>query len=116
MVKNFALTGDRRKLDAAGELPVDAGGWLLLRAWSDGSDPQVLDLYPYATTSPIYLDLPGGPPAAPQNAAYFAAWLDRVIDAAEHRTDYRTADEQRIILDYLRKARDRFLGQAATGK
>ena len=60
VVKAFALTGDRRTFDAEGELPIDAGGWLLLRAWNDGSDPQVLDIYPYATTSPVYLDLPGG--------------------------------------------------------
>ena len=55
----------------AGELSVDAGGWLLLRAWNDGADPQVLDLYPYATTSPIYLEMPGRAPSAKQDAAYF---------------------------------------------
>ena len=52
MVKAFKLTGDRRRFDAEGELLVDVGGWVLLRAWNDGSNPGVLDLYPYATTSP----------------------------------------------------------------
>jgi len=32
VVKTFALSGDRRRLDAEGELPVATGGWLLLRA------------------------------------------------------------------------------------
>ena len=36
VVKAFALTGDRRKLDAEGDLPVDTAGWLVLRAWNDG--------------------------------------------------------------------------------
>jgi hypothetical protein len=116
VVKAFALKGDRRNLDAAGDVAVEAGGWLLLRAWNDGADPQVLDLYPYATTSPIYLDLPGGASTARQDAAYFAAWLDRVIADAESRTDYRTAEERDSTLDYLRTARDRYLGLGAANK
>ncbi|HET6940660.1 MAG TPA: CehA/McbA family metallohydrolase [Sphingomicrobium sp.] len=108
VVKAFALTGDRRRLDAAGALPIDSGGWLVLRAWNDRSDPQVLDIYPYATTSPIYLDGPGDPPSAAADAAYFAAWLDRVIADAQDRTDFRNARERDATLSYLRDARDRF--------
>ncbi len=59
VVKAFALTGDRRTFDAEGELDVARDGWVLLRAWNDRADPLVLDIYPYATTSPVYLDLPG---------------------------------------------------------
>jgi hypothetical protein len=109
VVKSFHLTGDRRSLDAAGELSVDAGGWLLLRAWNDGADPEVLDIYPYATTSPIYLQLPGGAPPAPQDAAYFAAWMGRVIEATERRNDFNNAREREAVMDYLRKARDHYL-------
>ncbi len=107
VVKSFSLTGDRRKLDVAGELEVSSG-WLLLRAWNDGADPQVLDIYPYATTSPIYLDLPGSAPPASQDADYFAAWMERVIGAAEARNDYRNEREREIIMDYLRRARDHY--------
>ena len=102
----------RRNLDAAGQIPAEEGGWLLLRAWNDGADPLVLDLYPYATTSPIYLELPGGSPEARQDAAYFAAWMDRVIADAAIRNDYRTADERQQTLDYLRKAKDRYAALA----
>jgi hypothetical protein len=116
VVKVFPLVGDRRTFDAAGELSVDAGGWLLLRAWNDGADPEVLDLYPYATTSPIYLDLPAGAPSAPEDAAYFAAWMDRVIAEAERRDDYRTAGERETVLHYLREARDHFSSLAAKGR
>ena len=112
VVKAFALKGDRRNFDTAGELQVDTGGWLVLRAWNDGSDPQVLDLYPYATTSPIYLDLPGGPSSVPSDADYFAAWLDRVVADAGSRADYRNDRERNATLDYLRNARDRFRSMA----
>ena len=108
VVKAFRLTGDRRTLDAAGALQVNSGGWLVLRAWSDGSDPQVLDLYPYATTSPIYLNVSGGPPSAAADASYFTAWLDRVIADAQSRTDFRTAREREATLSYLQDARNRF--------
>lgn len=108
VIKSFKLTGDRQKLDVDGDLQIDSGGWLLLRAWNEGADPQVLDLYPYATTSPIYLELSGSAPAASQDAAYFAAWIERILAAAETRQDYRTALERQVTLDYLRKARDRY--------
>jgi hypothetical protein len=115
VVKAFSLAGDRRTFDVAGELPVDAGGWLLLRAWNKGADPQTLDIYPYATTSPIYLELPGGAPPAPQDAAYFAAWIGRVVAEAESRSDYRTARERELTLNYLREAQDRYSSLATAG-
>ncbi len=108
VVKSFDLSGDRRSLDAEGELQVDAGGWLLLRAWNDGADPQLLDIYPYATTSPIYLDLPGGPATAKQDATYFAAWMERVLQAADARDDYNNPQEKRATTGYLREALERY--------
>jgi len=108
VVKSFALTGDRRDFDAEGDIDADHSGWLVLRAWNDGSDPEVLDLYPYATTSPIYLDLPGGLATDPSDAGYFSAWLDRVIAEAQRRNDYRNASERSAILRYLQSARDHF--------
>jgi hypothetical protein len=108
VVKSFRLAGDRRKFDAAGEVKLERSGWLVLRAWNEGADPEVLDLYPYATTSPVYIELPGGMPPAPADAAYFAAWLDRTIADASNRTDYRTPAERAAIVDYLSKARDHF--------
>src|SRR4029079_973418 len=108
VVKAFSLTGERRKLDATGEIPVATSGWVGLRAWNDGADPQVLDIYPYATTSPVYVELPGGMAPDPEDAAYFVAWLDRTIADASARKDYRTEAERAAILDYLRKAREGF--------
>jgi hypothetical protein len=108
VVKSFKLAGNRQKFDAAGEVKIEHSSWLLLRAWNEGAYPEVLDLYPYATTSPVYIDLPGGAPPAPADAAYFAAWLNRTIEDASSRTDYRTPAEREAIVDYLSKARDHF--------
>jgi hypothetical protein len=112
IVKSFRLNGDRRRLDATGEVAASHDGWLLLRAWNDGADPGVLDIYPYATTSPVYLDLPGDMPTDPADAAYFVAWINRTIADASARDDYRNAREKAAVLDYLAKARDHFAGLA----
>lgn len=105
VVRSFALTGDRLKFDAEGDLPIGKAGWLLLRAWNDGADPEVFDIYPYATTSAVYLEMPGGIPPDPADATYFVRWLDRVIADASARSDYRNASERETVLNYLAKAR-----------
>ena len=108
VAKSFKLQGDRRRFDAEGELEVSTSGWVVLRASNDGASPLVLDIYPYATTSPVYVELPGGLPPDPADAAYFTAWLDRVIADAERRSDFKDEGERKATLDYLRSARARF--------
>jgi Tol biopolymer transport system component len=112
VIRAFELHGDRRRHDTTGEITLEEGGWLLLRAWNERANPQVFDLFPYATTNPVYIDSPAAPPA-PADAAYFAAWMDRVIDAAETRGDWNNDNEQRRTLEYLGAARDRFGALAA---
>jgi hypothetical protein len=87
----------------------------VLRAWNEGPDPGVLDLYPYATTSPIYFDAPAAPPA-PADAAYFIAWMDRVIEAAEAPRDWNNDAERRDTLEYLRAARGIFVARGGSTK
>lgn len=106
VVKTFELAGDRRSLDSDGTVELE-DGWMLLRAWNDGADPQVLDLYTYATTNPVWLGDTRAA-SAPQDAAYFARWLDRVIEAAAARDDYNDAEERRVTLQYLQQARGRY--------
>jgi hypothetical protein len=108
VIRSFRLAGDRRAFDAEGQLDVPAGGWLLLRAWNDGAHPLVLDAYPYATTSPIYLETPNGAPPAPQDAAYFAAWMERVLSEAQARQDFNTARERDATIEYLQRALDHY--------
>ncbi len=109
VIRTFELTGDRRSLDASGEISLPRGGWLLLRAWNEHADPLVFDLYPYASTGPIYLELPGGPESAAEDAAYFVAWMDRVVAAAEANSNYNNEQERAATLAYFRAAREKFV-------
>jgi TolB protein len=115
VIKTFRLAGDRRSLDASGEVPLPRGGWLLLRAWNNRADPLVFDLYPYATTGPIYIELPGGPESAREDAAFFVTWMDRVIAAAEANGDYNNEQERTATLGYFQAARDKFLEKSKGG-
>jgi hypothetical protein len=87
-------------------LRLERGGWVVLRAWNAAADPLVLDLYPYATTSPVYL-ADGAPLRTRQaDAAYFVTWMERVLAEAAARDDYNDAHEKDATLAYLRQARD----------
>ena len=107
VIRSFTLGGDRRRHDSTGTIDLKEGGWLVLRAWNDRADPNVLDLYPYATTSPIYIDSPKAPPA-PDDAAYFLAWMDRVIEAAHSRGGWNDDAERTSTLEYLNAAREKY--------
>ncbi len=106
VIKAFRLTGERTRFDWSGDLTFKDGGWVVLRAFNDQPHPWVLDLYPYATTGPVYIDAPA--PAAPADAAYFVAWMDRVIEAAEARGGWNEDSERLETLDYLNAAREKF--------
>ncbi len=105
VIKSFELADERRRFDWNGDVDLEAG-WVLLRAWNDKADPWVLDLYPYATTSPVYIDGPA--PPAPEDAAYFSAWMDRVVEAANARGGWNSEQEKADTLAYLEEARAKY--------
>ena len=117
VVKVLPLSGDRRAYDGAGELEIPADGWVLLRAWNDRADPRVLDIYPYATTSPVYLSGFGPRPDARDDARYFVAWMDRVIEATRTRTpDFNDERERAATFEYLDRARAGYAALAAASR
>jgi len=91
--------------DAEGTLLITNSGWCLLRAWSENAKYPILDLYPYATTSPIYISVEGSTPNAKEDAAYFIAWIDQLTAAAQSNTDWNTDSEKATVLDQMAKAR-----------
>jgi hypothetical protein len=96
---------DRQAADVTGEVAVAGSGWLLLRAWNDGPDAGVLDIYPYATTSPIYVRVGDRVRRSRDAAAYFLRWLDRIQAATEQESNYRTAGERAAVLQDVARAR-----------
>ena len=88
-----------------GSFDVTASGWLVLRAWNDGPNPDVLDIYPYATTSPIYVNVAGRVRRSRDAATYFLHWLDRIQEAVAKDVSYRTIGERTAVLQDVARAR-----------
>jgi hypothetical protein len=97
--------------DFSGSLPLAHSGWCLLRGWNEKAQHPVLDAYPYATTSPVYVRVGDETVRSREDAAYFVAWIDRLIAAAEAHPDWNTAAEKQGVLDLLRRGRAVYAGQ-----
>ena len=108
VVATVPLTGDHTTADATIPLPLERSGWYTLRAWSDHAQAPVLDMYPFATTSPIYVTVGGRPMRSRADADYFLAWIDRARQAAEANTGWNSTTEKDAVLDLLRRASDVF--------
>jgi Tol biopolymer transport system component len=108
VARELALNKDRLGAHDDGLIPLDASGWCLLRAFSDKAEYPILDSYPYATTSPVYINVAGSSVRNPDDATYFVKWMDRLIAAAQTNTLYNTDDEKQSVLSVLQKARERY--------
>jgi TolB protein len=105
VTRDLKLTGQRDAADVSGTLPVTQSGWCVLRAFADRDEHPILDAYPYATTSPIYINVPGSTPDAKADAKYFMAWIDRLTQAAQANKDWNTQQEKERVLEMLSQAR-----------
>jgi TolB protein len=110
VVRELKLTADRESADVEDTIPITQSGWCLLRAWSDRAEHPVLDAYPYATTSPIYVTVTGSVTKPAEDAAYFIAWIDRMIQDASANRDWNTPAERKSVLELLEQARVVYVG------
>jgi hypothetical protein len=109
VVRVLGLSGSRTEADVSGTLPIKDSGWCLLRASSDKAEYPVLDNYPYATTSPVYVSAGGLKPKSLLDSAYFEAWIDRVTESVNRFPDWNSVDEKTAVLARLREARAVFV-------
>jgi hypothetical protein len=105
VARTIRLTGTRTSVDFEGKLPVNGGGWLLVRAWNDAAHPEIFDIYPYATTNAFFFRAPGAAVHCGSDAQYFVNWMDRLDAAAAAHEGYNTAAERDTTLSQIRAAR-----------
>jgi dipeptidyl aminopeptidase/acylaminoacyl peptidase len=108
VVREVPLAGDRTRVSVDLRLPIRRSGWYLLRARTDRAVYPVLDLYPYATTSPIYVIVGGQPIRSAGDAEYFLAWIGRLVQGVERHTGWNGKEERETVLAVLAKARAEF--------
>jgi TolB protein len=108
VARELSMNGERNAAHVEGTIPLETSGWCVLRAFSDKAEYPILDLYPYATTSPVYVSMAGAPVRNSADAAYFVAWVDRLITAAQSNTSWNTAAEKQSVLSLLQAAKDKY--------
>jgi hypothetical protein len=111
VVASVPLSGDRTTARADLSLPLEASGWLVLRAWAERPRLPVLDLYPFASTSPVYVEVGGAPVRSREDADYFVRWMDRVLAAARAHSDWNTPAERDAVLAQLDRARAEYVAR-----
>lgn len=104
VVRELTLSEDRMSADFAGSIEIARSSWLLLRASAMSPHPDVFDMYPYATTSPIYVNIGAIGPRSREDAEYFLAWIERARKSAAAHADYNSVVERERVLDNIDKA------------
>jgi TolB protein len=108
VLATIPLGKDGMRADAVIPLPVTRSAWLTLRAYSRRSNGAVLDIYPFATTSPIYVTVGGQPIRSPEAARWFVRWIERLEAGAGSHPGWNSSAERREVLDRLAQAKEVF--------
>ncbi len=101
VIHTVNLPEDSMSAEIERSILVDESGWLLLRASSRNPHPHILDMYPYATTSPVYINVDGKPQKSRKDAEYFLAWIARVRESAAAHGGYNSDSEREEILQHI---------------
>jgi TolB protein len=105
VVASIPLKGDRTRADTTIEVPVSESAWFVLRAYADGARLPVLDLYPFASTSPVYVQRGSSRQWSAEDAAYFLRWIDQAEDGLREFTGWNTTAEREAVMRQFTAAR-----------
>lgn len=105
VVASIPLSGDRTRADTLLRIPVEKSGWFVLRAYADRPRLPVLDLYPFASTSPFYVTVGGAPVRSREDAEYFLTWIGRVQEEVEKHRGWNTDGEREQVMATIAAAR-----------
>jgi TolB protein len=112
VVATIPISGNRTSANDTITIPVTGSGWFVLRAYSDRATMPVLDLYPFGSTSPIYVQVGDTPVRCPDDAAFFLRWIDRIQAMTRASTAWNSPVEQAGALRALAEARAVFQERA----
>jgi hypothetical protein len=113
VVAAIRLERDRMSATDTVSIPIAKSGWYVVRAWSDRPELPVLDLYPFGSTSPIYVRVGQQPMRSRDDAEFFVRWIDRLDQAARAHEGWNTVEERDYAVRLLQQARAVYAQQAA---
>jgi len=99
VVATHSVKGSTKSADVKGTIKVKGTGWILLRAWSKNAHPDLPDLYPYASTNPIYIRSTENNSQQKVAAEYFLKWVTRIESKINDLLFRNDAEKQAIVKD-----------------
>lgn len=112
VVASIPLTGNSTSATDTIMIPVTESGWFVLRAYSDRAMMPVLDLYPFGSTSAIYVQVGDKPVRSTVDASFFMRWIDRITETTRASAAWNSPAEQAGALHALAQARAVFQERA----
>jgi TolB protein len=109
LVANGKVVARLRATDTTFKLTVDKPTWILARAWSARPRLPVLDLYPFGTTSPVYITMGNTPVSCGADAEYFLRWINLLSQRVRADTNWNTAAERESALSLISRAHEEFI-------
>jgi hypothetical protein len=101
VAQTLTLNATRDEAEVNGTVALQESGWCVVRASSVEAEYPVLDNYVYATTSPIYVTVGGKRPRSTEDAKYFTAWIERMIEVTSKYPDWNSTAEKEGVLKKL---------------
>jgi len=95
--------------DTTFSVTVEKPTWLLARAWSEKPRLPVLDLYPFGSTSPVYVTMGNAPVSCGADAEYFLGWINLLSQRVRADTNWNTTAERDETLRLISAAHTEFI-------
>ncbi len=105
VVASHSGTQPVTQLDISGNLTLRENGWVLFRVYNAGAHPDIFDVYPYASTNPVFIHQGIPSSKAPASAAWFIRWIDRVETKTKETPNFRNETERTEVLKDMAAAR-----------
>jgi hypothetical protein len=96
-------------IDTTVFVSVDKDSWFVARAYADRPRLPVLDLYPFASTSPVYVRVGDSPPTCREDAEYFLNWIGLIRERVRADTSWNTPAEREQTLSAISRAHEEFI-------
>ncbi|MEX2152289.1 MAG: CehA/McbA family metallohydrolase [Gemmatimonadaceae bacterium] len=88
---------------------VTGNAWFLARAYSDKPALPILDLYPFASTSPVYVTVGTTPPSCREDAEFFLRWINLLSQRVRADTSWNRPLERERTQALISRAHEEFI-------
>ena len=102
-LNNEASTGFHYSFER--NVSVTQSSWITLQAAHSTTIHPIDDIFPQATTNPIWVTVGGRPVRSAESAEYFIRWIDKLSEMASEHPGWRSEREKDHVLSQFREAR-----------